>query len=108
MIDLVVLKAVIDKLPISGDIVKVIEFNKVIYESERELPINTKTKLSIGDKVRCVTHEFNSEKDELFIGLDHYTPSGLDWYDTILDSELIRVQRHLKLDKLGLIRMETT
>jgi hypothetical protein len=105
MIELEVLKKVIDTLPISGDIVEIIEDKKIIYESGRELPIDTKTtKLSVEDKVRCVTHEFISEKNELFIGLDHYTPSGLDWNDTKLDSILIRIQRNLKLEKLGWIK----
>lgn len=95
-----VLKKAIDKFPIIGDVVSKIEEDKVIYKSGHELSIKGKTSLSINDKVKSVYQEFDEEKGELFIGISHTTSSDISWVDKTLHSELINLQRRMKIEEI--------
>ena len=107
MIELEVLKAVIDQLPISGDIVDVLKNKTIFYESGRELPFDNPRKLTTGDKVRSVRHEFYEKTDELLITIEHQRPSGFGWLDRIIHPNLKKIQRRLKLEKLDRISKAT-
>ncbi|PRY09831.1 hypothetical protein CLV24_11735 [Pontibacter ummariensis] len=92
------IKEVVNRLPVSGDRVIDIQNNTAIYESGGELELKPGSRLSVGDKVKSVYHEYNEEKREFFVGVDHAAPEDSVWVDGNYFLEVIKIERKRKID----------
>lgn len=95
-----IIKKIVDNLPVAGDKVIEIKDGYAIYESNGKIKIESSSGLMVGDMVIGVYHglDDNSVEPKIIISIDHKT--GRTITDDSLSIEYLKIERRLKLNKI--------
>ena len=102
MLEIEVIKEIINELPIVGDSIIQIIGNQVTYKSGGKLEVDESKNLKLNDKIIHITFEFDEIKEELYIGVLHVPAlKNKGWINSIIDRNIfLRRQRHIKIKKI--------
>ncbi|WP_291287154.1 hypothetical protein [Flavobacterium sp.] len=98
--DVTILKKIVDKFPIVGDEVILIDKGYALYKSGGKVKIPSDTRLQIGDKVVGVYHGYEEKKGEprIILNIEHLGQDSL--YDDQYYQEYVKINREHTLAEI--------